>query len=95
MNYYIAVNYYRSSTGNGFSNTWYYAKCRSRKEQLQVLERGLPVGDTWCQNRYTGEVTPIYSTFGVRPLTASERRSLKPEELDYLTIAAEPDDSWI
>ena len=84
MNYYVAVNSYRSSTGNGFSNTWGLYKCRSRKEQLEVLERGLPVGDTWCQNRDTGEVTPIYSTFGVRPLTASERRSAKADELDYI-----------
>jgi hypothetical protein len=86
MNYYIAVNAYRSSTGNGFSNTWGLYKCRNRKEQLVILERGLPVSDTWYQNRYTGERSLMYSNFGVRLLTTSERRSVKPEELDFLTI---------
>ena len=74
MRHYLAVNSYRSSTSEGFSNTWTYYQCRSRKQQQEVLERGLPVSDVCYQNRDTGERSPMYSNLGIRLMSDKERK---------------------
>jgi hypothetical protein len=76
MNYYIAVNGYRSSTSNGFANTWGIYKCRSRKQQLEILKNGLPVHDCWYQDD-EGRHSPVFSTMGVRSLCGDEYRAVK------------------
>lgn len=91
MNYYVAVNAYRSSTSNGFANTWGIYRCRSRKQQREILERGLPVHDCWYQDRDTGERSPMFSTLGVRSLDPDEYRDIRnrsnqdPRDLEPLS----------
>lgn len=76
MNYYIAVNGYRSSTSNGFANTWVIYRCRSRKQQREVLSNGLPVSDSWYQDD-EGRHSPVFSTMGVRSLDPDEYREVR------------------
>ena len=76
MNYYVAVNGYRTSTSNGFANTWVIYKCRSRKQQKGVLENGLPVSDSWFQDDER-QRSPVFSTMGVRSLCADEYREIR------------------
>ena len=66
-NYYLMINGYRSSTGHGFSNTWIPHRCRSRKEQQQILQNGLPVTDV-CYS----DGRSLYSTMGIRIPTPTE-----------------------
>ena len=76
MNYYIAVNEYRNSTSDGFANTWAIYKCRSRKQQLEILKNGLPVRDSWYQDD-EGRHSPVFSTMGVRSLCSDEYREVR------------------
>ena len=76
MNYYLAVNDYRSSTSDGFANTWGLYKCRSRKQQLEILKNGLPVHDCWYQDD-DGRHSPVFSTMGVRSLCRDEYRVVR------------------
>ena len=76
MNYYVAVNEYRNSTSDGFANTWAIYKCRSRKQQKEVLENGLPVRDSWYQDD-EGRHSPVFSTMGVRSLCPDEYREVR------------------
>jgi hypothetical protein len=69
---YIAINEHRSSTSEGSSNTWRYYCC-SKETQRRLLKDGLPVSHTWKVDR-DGTRYPIYSTNGVRTLTAAERK---------------------
>jgi hypothetical protein len=85
MNYYIAVNAYRSSTSEGFGNTWGLYKCRSRRQQIEVLNRGLPVSDTWYQNRDTGDRSPMYSTLGIRMPYPAERKEANRPGSDHIS----------
>ena len=75
MNY-IAINKYRSSTSNGFDNTWVVYTVESRAEQRKLLEKGLPVNDCWHMDN-----SPVYSTNGIRIATPAEIRAAKR---DYL-----------
>lgn len=90
MNYYIAVNEYRSSTSDGFANTWGLYKCRSRKQQLEILKNGLPVRDSWYQDD-EGRHSPVFSTMGVRSLDPDEYREIRnrsnqdPRDLEPLS----------
>lgn len=65
--YYIAINAYRSSTSNGFGNTWNVYSCSGRAEQLALLRDGLPVSDCWYS-----DMTPVCSTMGIRLATRGE-----------------------
>lgn len=69
MRYLIAVNRYRSSTSDGFANTWQVYQCRDRAQQRRILRDGLPVSDVRGVDG-----TPCYSTLGIRTVTAEERR---------------------
>jgi len=66
--HYIAINQYRSSTDDGFGNTWMLYLC-TREEQRKLLTDGLPVSDVWYEDG-----TKCWSTRGIRTLTKSERR---------------------
>jgi len=76
MNYYVAVNEYRNSTSDGFANTWAIYRCRSRKQQLEILKNGLPVRDCWYQDD-EGRHSPVFSTMGIRSLCGDERREVR------------------
>lgn len=69
MRYLIAVNRYRSSTCDGFANTWQVYQCRDRAQQRRILRDGLPVRDVRSMDG-----KPCYSTKGIRTVTAQERR---------------------
>lgn len=81
MNYYIAVNEYRSSASDGFDNTWVTYKCLSQSHQKQLLKYGLPVKDCWDSNG-----KPIYSTNGIRPLTNKEYKQAKKNEPNIIKV---------
>ena len=79
MRFFVAVNAYRSSTSEGFGNTWGVKECDSRKHQNEVLSRGLVVRD--CQSIFSdGTRGPTYSTMGVRLATPAEIREAKRDE---------------
>jgi hypothetical protein len=79
MRYFVAVNGYRTSTSDGFGNTWSVMECDDRKHQTQVLTRGLVVRD--CQSILDdGSRGPCYSTMGIRVATAAEIREAKKQE---------------
>lgn len=69
--YYIAINDYRSSTDDGFANTWRLYHC-TREQQRRLLADGLPVKDE-CLIDDCGALSPCYSTNGIRTLTPAER----------------------
>ena len=66
MKYYIAINRYRSSTSDGFSNTWEIYSC-SKEDRRKLMSEGLPVGDVCNMDR-----SAIYSTVGIRAATKAE-----------------------
>lgn len=66
MKSYIAINRYRSSTSDGFSNTWEIYSC-SKEDRRKLMSEGLPVGDVWNMDR-----SAIYSTVGIRAATKAE-----------------------
>ena len=70
--YYLAINHYRSSTSEGFVNTWAIYRA-SAAEQRRILRDGLPVRDQWLLAS-DGTRSPIYSTMGVRRATRTEIR---------------------
>jgi hypothetical protein len=77
-NYWVAINTYRSSTDNGFANTWQAHRCADAAEQRRILTEGLPVRDAeYIDN--DGRRSPVSSTMGIRLLTASERRQVAKE----------------
>lgn len=78
MRHYIAINSYRSSTSDGFSNTWTIYRC-SRKDMATLLSDGLPVRDA-CGVDGNGNRYPISSTMGIRQATRKEIRALLREE---------------
>lgn len=73
MAYYIAINDYRSSTDEGFANTWSIYRCRDRKHQQQLLDDGLPVSDQ-CYLHDDGSRSECYSTKGIRLASRQEIR---------------------
>ncbi len=85
MNYYVAINNYRTSTSNGFSNTWWVYRCKSRRHQRGVLTVGLPVSDQYYIDT-DGRAHPVVSTMGIRIATRVERRRAErnPETADLL-----------
>jgi len=79
MRYFLAVNGYRTSTSDGFGNTWQVMECDDKKHQKLVLSRGLSVRD--CEGiDNDGNRTPVYSTNGIRVATATEIREAKKQE---------------
>lgn len=79
MRYYIAINSYRSSTSEGFANTWVICRCQDRATQRRILQEGLPVNDQEHIDS-DGRRTPVCSTMGIRPATATERRQAARDE---------------
>ena len=80
MNYYIAINLYRSSTSDGFANTYAIRQCKNRAEQHKLLTVGLPVNDIWHHDG-----SQSYSNFGIRPITQAERREvLKADYTEFV-----------
>lgn len=67
MQYYVAINDYRSSTSHGFVNTWRVVSYRSKAERNKVLRDGLLVKDVWFSDGL-----PVYSTMGIRAATRQE-----------------------
>jgi hypothetical protein len=67
---YIAINSYRTSTDHGFANTWTVYRCEPRV-RAALLSKGLAVSD---QVR-ASDRGPVFSTMGIRPATAAERRA--------------------
>jgi hypothetical protein len=86
-NYYVVVNTYRSSTDNGFANTWCVALCANKSVQRRILDEGLPVHDV-CDLDHNGRRTTVYSTMGVRAATPAERREARRriDSGDYLEV---------
>lgn len=78
QNHYLAINLYRSSTGEGFANTWRIIRVASRAIQQRILAEGLPISDTWYRDE-EGRDHPICSTMGIRLATAEERAQLRRE----------------
>lgn len=79
MNY-IAINHYRSSTSNGFANTYHLYRC-SKDLQKYLLTHGLTVPDCAYMDG-----TCAKSTNGIRTLTDAERSMIKRSEypdIDY------------
>lgn len=74
INAYIAINSHRTSTNDGFSNTWTTYRCTPTLRK-KLLTEGLPVRDVCGMDR-----TPFCSTMGIRPATPAEIRELKKEE---------------
>jgi hypothetical protein len=72
-NYYVAVNAYRSSTDNGFANTWRVWRAESQAAQRRILRDGLPVADSVYLHD-DGRRSPVCSTMGVRPARRDEIR---------------------
>lgn len=72
--YYLMVNHYRTSTGNGFANTWGARAYASRAERDAALREGLPLNDQWDADGH-----PSLSTMGLRLPTAAERKSLNAD----------------
>ena len=70
---YIAINAYRTSTSEGFANTWHTYTC-SREQQRRLLREGLTVRDS-CLLDSAGERHPMLSTMGIRLATRAERRA--------------------
>lgn len=76
--YYIAINNYRSSTSDGFGNTWACYECPTAAYQRQLLTRGLRVHD--CEHiSKDGRRSMVYSTRGIRLLTNTERSRISRE----------------
>lgn len=79
MRYFLAINGYRTSTSDGFGNTWQVMECDDCKHQREVLTRGLVVRD--CQSIFDdGSRGSTYSTNGIRVATAAEIREAKKQE---------------
>lgn len=74
MNYYIAINRYRSSSSSGFGNTYAILSCKDREQQIELLTHGLPVSDVWSHDG-----SASYSTMGIRCLYQSEYREVIKE----------------
>lgn len=74
MKNYIAINSYRSSTSNGFSNTWAVYHC-TRKDRNRILNEGLPVRDA-CSIDNNGIKTEVYSTMGISVASKQQIRDL-------------------
>ena len=72
---YIAINSFRSSTDNGFGNTWETYRCEPAV-RAALLAKGLPVRDQ-CRASDRG---PVFSTMGIRAATAAERRIFRKLE---------------
>jgi hypothetical protein len=80
--YFVAVNAYRSSTDDGFANTWGIMECLDKAHQTRVLKLGLPVRDEcWVDAHDVRH--PSYSTNGVRVARPAEVREAKREESYY------------
>lgn len=71
----IAINQYRSSTSDGFGNTWAIYRCQPETRK-RLLAEGLPVADQ-CVLRSDGTRETSYSTMGIRAATAQEIRNAK------------------
>jgi hypothetical protein len=71
--HYIALNSYRSSSSNGFANTWRYYLC-DKATQNRLLKEGLETYDTDFEMK---------STMGIRLLTRQEIRRFKAEMNNY------------
>jgi hypothetical protein len=80
--YFVAVNAYRSSTDNGFANTWRIYECFDKAHQHRVFKRGLPVRDQEYIDD-NGHRRPCTSTMGVRVARAAEIRNAKRDESYY------------
>ena len=76
--YFVAINQYRSSTDEGFANTWRVWECNDRAHQVRILEHGLPCRDSEHIDN-DGRRRPTYSTMGVRAATQQEIREAKRE----------------
>ena len=74
--FYLAVNDYRTSTSDGFGNTWRMRWVATKQDQERILRQGLPVKDQEFVDS-DGKRSPCLSTKGIRILTSSERRSVK------------------
>lgn len=74
--YLVMVNAYRNSTSSGFANTWRPMRCADRAAQARVLRGGLPVNDCWLLDNDGGR-SACYSSMGIRPAMADERREAK------------------
>jgi hypothetical protein len=92
MNHYISINAYRSSTSQGFGNTWKTYRV-SKELRKKMLTDGLPVMD--CHN---SDGSAIWSTIGIRAATPAEIRNLKKEELscgcEIEAYEVEPSDDY-
>lgn len=74
--YYLAVNDYRTSTSNGFGNTWRVRWVPTKADRDRILRQGLPVKD----QEYIlddGKRSPFFSTNGLRALTPAERSAVR------------------
>jgi hypothetical protein len=80
--YFLAINVHRTSTDNGFSNTWSVMECLDKSHQRRVLTLGLPVTDR-CILLSDGTCKTSYSTTGIRIAHPSEIREAKREESLY------------
>jgi hypothetical protein len=84
---YIAINTYRTSTSDGFANTWVVYRT-IRKRQRELLRNGAPVKDQ-CLLAEDGRRLPYHSTNGIRLATRAEIRRYKrdnPTPADVYTF---------
>ena len=70
---YIAINGYRSSTDDGFGNTWTVYECASAKMRNKILREGLPVRDQVILHD-DGTRSPYCTKNGIRLATRQEIR---------------------
>lgn len=80
--YFVAVNQYRTNSGEGFANTWKVMECSDAAQQRRVIKDGLPLPDQ-CLIGRDGMCSPSYSTIGIRAATPAEIRSAKRDEANY------------
>lgn len=77
----ISINQYRSSTSDGFGNTWTIYQCTARTRN-RILREGLPVSD----QQYLiadGTRRTYYSTMGIRLATRQEIARAKRDAREY------------
>ena len=85
--YWIAINAYRSSTSNGFANTWQTYALSSKKRRDEILTEGLPVSDCVLIDS-NGYRQLAYSTMGIRlatrPEIRREKKIMYPLDIDQI-----------
>ena len=83
--YFLKINAYRTSTAPGPVGGWAVREVTSRKAQINLLTNGLPVDDRHLLDDHDRR-SDCYSTLGIAPLTAGERRQALRDERDGLPV---------